>query len=126
MRGTMDFVQMVLPCQGGYRHTPPRERILSDFFHAYLHPTKKYNNYWLDDASEVTGILDTYGKLFSEARKRPRFSANVEFEGFVSDNSPSKQHATADGELWQRVLLCMVVLLVGLRAIVRRCFKDCF
>jgi len=96
------------------------------FFHAYLHPTKKYNNYWLDDASEVTGILDTYGKLFSEARKRPQFSANVEFEGFVSDNSLSKQHATADGELWQRVLLCMIVLLVGLRAIVRRCFKDCF
>ena len=92
------------------------------FFQAYIHPTKKYNNYWLDDASKVTGILDTHGKLFSEARKRPKFSANVEFEGFVSDNASLIHHSTTYGEIWHKVLICMIVFLVGLRAIGRRLF----
>lgn len=96
------------------------------FFQAYLHPTKKYNNYWLDDASKVTGSLDTYGKLFSEARKRPKFSANVEFEGFVSDHALYTQRSTQNGEVWHRVLICMILFLVGLRAIGRRLFNKFF
>lgn len=96
------------------------------FFQAYIHPTKKYNNYWFDDASKVTGKLDSYGKLYSEARKRPKFSANEEYEGFLSDTAPPINNQVSFGEVMHRTLICMIVFLVLIRAIGRRLFTSFF
>ena len=91
-------------------------------FYAYIHPEKRYNNYWFDDATRVTGKMDSAGRMFTEALAMPRYTANVEFEGFTGDDSMAAKGGR--GGAWDAVLLLLVLLLVVGRGVWKRMVRH--
>lgn len=97
--------------------TTPAQYYQIEFF-AYIHPDKRYNNFWFNDRSHVTGKMDTNGTMFAEALSMPRYTANVEFEGFTGGDSLVMAKGERGG-WWDAVLLLVVVLLVVGRGVWR-------
>ena len=91
-------------------------------FFAYIHPEKRYNNYWFDDATQVTGKMDSAGRMYTEALAMPRYTANVEFEGFTGGDAAVAAQEGWGGWWWDAVLLLLVVMLVVGRGVWRRVF----
>ena len=66
--------------------------------------------------------MDSAGRMFTEALSMPRYTANVEFEGFTGGDSLMTVKGES-GEWWDTVLLLVVVLLVVGRGLWRRIIK---
>ena len=92
-------------------------------FYAYIHPEKRYNNYWFDDATRVTGKMDSKGRMYTEALSMPKYTANVEFEGFTGGEASVVTKGGRSG-WWDAVLLLVVVLLVVGRGVWRRMVRH--
>lgn len=88
-------------------------------FYAYILPKKRYNNFWLDDATQVTGKMDSQGQMYTEALSMPPYTANVEFEGFTGGDAVVATEARHGTWLDGVLLLVVLVLVIG-RGIWRR------
>jgi hypothetical protein len=99
--------------------TKPAAQYYQIEFYAYIHPDKRYNNYWFDDRTQVTGKMDSNGRMYAEATTdMPRYSANTEFEGFMGSDAVVEKGGR--GGWWDAALLLLVLLLVVGRGVWRR------